>query len=238
MAGGAGGDAGTGGCDPGAPPVAPVMEPITVPWETGFENGICDYVEAKGYCYTNGDASYDIVADPARSGSSAAAFSVNATEAAAHTRCVRQGILPPDAYYGAWFYVPAAATDARLWNLFLIQGDNGEEMERLWDVSLGDTGDGGQELFIFDHRGGELLKGPERIEIPIGAWFHVEFRMLRAADNAGLVALYQDGVLLLESRRPTDDTSWGQWYVGNLADGRSPPESTVYVDDVSIRAAP
>lgn len=237
IAGGAG-EAGSGGCDPGAPPISPVMEPITVPWETGFENGICDYVESRGFCYTNGDASYEIVAAPAHLGSSAAAFTVNASEGAAQTRCVRQGILPPDAYYGAWFYVPTSATRAALWNLFLIQGDNGEEMEPLWDVSLGSTDGGGQALFVFDHRGGEVLEASEEVEIPIGTWFHVEFRLLRAADAAGLVALYQDGVLLLETRRATDDTSWGQWYVGNLADGRSPPDSTVYVDDVSIRAAP
>ena len=135
-------------------------------------------------------------------------------------------------------YYARLRNQARLWNLFLIQGDNGEEMERLWDVSLGNTDGGGQALFVFDHRGGEVLTGSEGIEIPIGAWFHVEFRLLRSGDASGLVALRQDGVLLLETRRPTDDTSWGQWYVGNLADGRSPPDSTVYVDDVSIRAAP
>ena len=32
----------------------------------------------------------------------------------------------------------------------------------------------------------------------------------------------------------TDDTDWGQWYVGNLADALVPPASTVYVDDVTI----
>jgi hypothetical protein len=36
----------------------------------------------------------------------------------------------------------------------------------------------------------------------------------------------------------TDATSWAQWYIGNLAEGRSPPDSTIYVDDISIRAAP
>jgi hypothetical protein len=34
----------------------------------------------------------------------------------------------------------------------------------------------------------------------------------------------------------TDDTDWGQWLVGNYAEALAPPESTVYVDDVTIRA--
>jgi hypothetical protein len=218
--------------------MGPATDPILVPWETGFENGICDYVESGGYCYVDGDASWEIVAAPARSGSSAAAFSVNAVEGAAQTRCIRRGILPSDAYYSAWFYVPTGASQARLWNLFFFQGHNGDMLVPLWDVSLRSTDSGGQALFAFDHVKGEILMGPDGIEVPIGAWFQVRFRMLRAGDASGLVALYQDDELLLESRRATDDTSWGQWYVGNLADGRSPPDSTVYVDDVSIRAAP
>ena len=32
----------------------------------------------------------------------------------------------------------------------------------------------------------------------------------------------------------TDDSAWGQWYVGNIANALSPSESTVYVDDITI----
>jgi hypothetical protein len=233
-----GGAGGVAGCDPDALPMGPMTDPIVVPWQTGFENHVCDYVENKGFCYAIGDASYDIVTVPAHTGSSAVAFTVNAAESSAHARCVRQGTLPLDAYYTAWFYIPTPASETRLWNLFLFQGHNGEELERLWDVSIGATESGGNALYVFDHRAAQILKGPESLEIPIGAWFKVEFRLLRAADASGLVSLRQDDELLVESRRPTDDTSWGQWYVGNLADGRAPPESTLYVDDVSIRAAP
>jgi hypothetical protein len=235
----AGGAGGAAGCDPDALPMGPMTDPIVVPWQTGFENDVCDYVENKGFCYTIGDASYEIVTAPAHSGSSAVAFTVNSAEASAHARCVRQGTLPPDAYYTAWFYVPTSASVTRLWNLFLFQGHDGEDLVRLWDVSIGTTDSGGHTLYLFDHRAGQILRGPETLEIPIGAWFKVEFRLLRADDASGLVSLHQDDVLLVESRRPTDHTtSWGQWYVGNLSEGRSPPDSTIYVDDVSIRAAP
>lgn len=231
-----GGAGGEGACGVTAPE-RPVTAPIAVPWQTSFENGICDYLEADGFCYMDGDASYSVVSSPAHSGNSAAAFTVNSSTASAHARCAREGTFPADAVYGAWFYVSALANEPALWNLFLFQGHNGVMLEPLWDVSIG-TSDAGQSLFLFDHRAREVLSAPDAPGIPIGVWFHVEFRLRRAADQSGMVALYQDGVLVLQTMRSTDDTSWGQWYVGNLAEGRSPPDSTVYVDDVSIRAAP
>jgi len=48
--------------------------------------------------------------------------------------------------------------------------------------------------------------------------------------------VYQDGVVALRlTRLITDDTDWGQWYVGNYARTLVPAKSTVYVDDVTIR---
>jgi len=58
-----------------------------------------------------------------------------------------------------------------------------------------------------------------------------------AADATGAVALYQDGEELLEvTNLITDDSTWGQWYVGNLATGLRPADSKLYVDDVTIRS--
>ena len=73
--------------------------------------------------------------------------------------------------------------------------------------------------------------------IPIGEWFHLELYLKRATDATGEIALYQDGELLIEATDLiTDDSSFGQWYVGNYADGRTPADSTLYVDDVTIRS--
>jgi hypothetical protein len=75
--------------------------------------------------------------------------------------------------------------------------------------------------------------------VPIGSWFHVEFRLLRARGMTGEYALYQDRTLLLEETGiVTDQYDVHQWYVGNWADALTPPESTVYVDDVTVRAMP
>jgi hypothetical protein len=71
--------------------------------------------------------------------------------------------------------------------------------------------------------------------IPIAAWFHIQFYLKRASDATGEVALYQDGQQLLDLQNLiTDDSSYGQWYVGNIVSALTPPDSTVYVDDVTI----
>jgi hypothetical protein len=73
--------------------------------------------------------------------------------------------------------------------------------------------------------------------IPIATWFRIELYVRRAADDTGELALYQDEELVFRATDIVTDTStWGQWYVGNLANALMPAESTVYVDDVMIRA--
>lgn len=34
----------------------------------------------------------------------------------------------------------------------------------------------------------------------------------------------------------TDDSTWGQWYVGNLASDLEPVDSTLFVDDLTVSA--
>jgi len=73
--------------------------------------------------------------------------------------------------------------------------------------------------------------------VPIASWFHIEFRLRRAADATGEVALYQDGVLVMTlSNVVTDPSESAGWYVGNLANALAPSESTIYVDDVTVTA--
>jgi hypothetical protein len=57
----------------------------------------------------------------------------------------------------------------------------------------------------------------------------------RAADGTGEFTLYRDGQVVLDlNALSTDDSLWGQWFVGNYATALSPGASTVYVDDVTI----
>ena len=246
---GAGGTDGSGGTDGGtdacsAPPnydPAAEGDPVEVPWTTGFENDFCDYMETGGFCYADPDASYEIVDAPVHGGRYAAAFSVttDSSRNGWQTRCARQGVLPVEATYGAWYYIPSLAKTTDNWNLFHFRGGAPDDWHGLWDVSLNTADDGSLYLELYNFLNDSVRAPDAPPPVPIGSWFHVEFRLLRAKDATGEVALYQDGALLLEvTGIVTDDTDVAQWYVGNLAKALTPQDSTLYVDDVTIRAGP
>jgi hypothetical protein len=226
--------------DDGATVVRDADASFVVPWASSFENQFCDYTPPAGFCYGDPRASYRTVTSPVHSGAYAAAFSVNSADVGAlQTRCVRQGTLPHAAYYGAWYFIPAAVTKINLWNLIHFRTTEPRMEQGLWDISLENGPDGALELFVFDFLNHTLRRPANHVPVPIGSWFHIQFYLVRAADPTGEVALYKDGELLFaQTNILTDDSSAGQWYVGNLANqnGVTPPESTLYVDDVSIRA--
>jgi hypothetical protein len=214
---------------------------VEAPWSTGFELGFCDYREAGGFCYTGDtDASYSIVEAPVHGGRRAAAFTVSRDQQGdgRQTRCFREGALPREARYGAWYYVPAGADNTGNWNLMHFQG--GDDLHHLWDVSMVSADDGSLSLYPLSLLTPTPIQAPLP-DVPIGSWFHIEFRLLRAKDATGEIALYQDGALIYERTGiVTDDTDFGQWYVGNLSLSHPVglPPSTLYVDDVTIETVP
>jgi len=231
-----------------AAPVADGALPaLLVPWSTGFESGgfgDWDAGQGLGYCYFEGSASYSIVTSPVHSGQYAAAFTINTAGASpalpSQARCVRQGILPPAAYYGAWYYVPATATGVVNWNLLHFTGGDGpdaSDIHGLWDVSLASLSSTSVASEAYDFLDTTTLDGG--MAIPIGQWFHLEVFLQAAADGGGAFMLTQNGqVVAGVSGVETADAPWGQWYVGNFASALTPPTSTVYVDDVTIGTTP
>ena len=233
--------AGTWTCPP-PPPDQAVGNPDKVvhsPWTTGFETGFCDYERAGGFCYADPGASYTIVDAPVRGGRHAAAFSVTSDPSrdGVQARCVREGALPREASYGAWFYFSSLAANTGNWNLMHFQGGAPGALHGLWDVSLQNASDGSLSVYLLDFLNGSLRVPDSAPAVPIGSWVHLEFRLRRAADATGEVALYQNGALLMQlTGLVTDDTDFGQWYVGSYADALTPPDATLYVDDVTLHA--
>ncbi len=210
--------------------------PVTLPWKSGFENQFCDYTELAGFCYADAASSTLLVSSPVHSGRHAAAFTINsAAPGESQTRCVRQGTLPTAAYYGAWYFIPEPTTTKGNWNLFHFRsGGDPSRTHGVLDVSLVGAG-AGLQVAVFDMRYARIGESATPPPVPFGAWFHVQLFLKRAADMTGEVALYQDGEQIFDvTNLETDDATFGQWYVGNLADALSPSTSTLYVDDVSI----
>lgn len=232
---------GTWSCDAsGGDASAATAGPVSLPWSTGFENAFCDYRAVGGFCYADPPAAFETVTSPTHSGKYAAAFSVVAdgTFNGYQARCVRQGELPTAAYYSAFFFIPAAPTAATNWNLIHFRGGNSAVQHGLWDVSLARHADGSFHVFVFDFLRMMTRDATNGLAVPIGTWFQLEVYWKRATDATGEFAVYQDGELALSLKRlATDDSDFGQWYVGNLGASLTPVESTLYVDDVSIRSA-
>jgi hypothetical protein len=220
--------------DGGAPSSS---DPIAVPWQTDFENGFCDYTAVAGACYRWPPVNFRLVDSPVHGGQYAAEITVvTGTDAGAQPqgRCYRQGKLPVEAYYGAWYLIPKTATNAGLWNLFHFQSDG--TPSGLWDVHLANR-PGGLSLELYSR----FLNSDARYSppIPLGRWFHIVLYLKRAKDKTGTVALYLDDQKAVEfTNLITDDSDWAQWYVGNLATDLTPPACTVYLDDITIRPAP
>lgn len=211
--------------------------PLPAPWETSFSDGFCSYEADAGFCY---GADHHIVSEPTHTPPFAAAFEIGGATRAGlvskQTRCAREGQLPEEAFYGAWFYLPENATELDNWNLMHFQGRQpGVPVTNLWDVSIEER-PAGLTAYVYGFHPSKVYRQPEPIAVPLGRWFQLELYLKRASDATGVVALYQDGreVLRLE-QLVTDDTSFGQWYVGNLADQITPSHYTLYVDDVTIR---
>ena len=224
-----------GAGDEGAPSG---LVPLAVPWSTGFEGAAGGpWMPGDPSCYVTAGASFNIVTSPVHSGQHAAAFTVDTAVASpSQTRCLKEGVLPTAAYYGAWYYVPATATNISNWNLLHFQGANvadGTVAHGLWDVTLANASDGTLHAVVYDFLGKSLVQ--TSASVPVGAWFHLEVYLRRAADGTGEFTLRRDGQVALDlTGLTTDDSLWGQWFVGNYAMAISPPSSTVYVDDVTI----
>ncbi len=215
---------------------------VELEWTSGFEDGFCGFSNVRGFCYGASGASRRIVEAPAHSGRRAAAFTVNSDDElrAEQTRCVREGLLPKDAYYRAYFFIPSGTTNNGNWNLmhFRTAGEDGA-LDGRWDVSLVTTEQGTLAPWLRDYVGGSVIPPSEDYEVPVDRWFSLAIRLRRDSTEAGVAALYLDDELVVERTDIVTDveSTWGQWYVGNLATDISPSESTIYLDDVSISAS-
>ena len=213
--------------------------PLPAPWRTGFEDGFCSYKEQAGFCYKDDDSEYRIVTSPVRSAPFAAAFDFHPADDAGERqgRCVREGALLDEAYYGAWYYVPSSLHGSASWNLFHFQGGPpGKMLHGLWDVSMDDDS-GALAVYVVNLFNGARYEATTPVPIPLDRWFQLEFYLKRSAEQTGEIALFQDGAeLVRRTDLITDDSPFGQWYVGNWASSvTSTSTITLYVDDVSVR---
>ena len=100
-------------------------------------------------------------------------------------------------------------------------------------------------MYVFLGRGGDSGGGSwtqDVADVPVGRWFHLEAYYRKAVDDSGRVAVWQDGVQILDldgvRTANSDDLAWS---VNNYGAHIDPGDVLVYADDATIstsRAGP
>ncbi len=145
----------------------------------------------------------------------------------------------PAAYYSAWFYIPSSFTVKSWLSLIHFNGSasgDGKNLSALWDLNLYPRPDGSLVAHLYDFFVTQTnLEQTFPVPVPVATWVHFEVLLRKAADATGEIAVWQDGVSILDHRNAvTAPTDWVQWDAGVSSDDVAPSAATVYVDDAAI----
>jgi hypothetical protein len=207
----------------------------TTDWERGGSE--------LGATYTTQGGELAVVTGPARSGRHAlrSTLSTPSTAMASQAAALRQGTLPQEAYYSAWFFLPSPAsllTDG-YWVFLKWRGrtnpNDDTSLVDLWDLDLERLADGQMSTYFYHHSTGRLPPLPNHPTVPIGRWFQIEAFFRAASDGGGQITIWQDGALIFDVRgTPTAPSSWILWSVGSIGQLLQPANPVLYLDDAAI----
>jgi hypothetical protein len=144
----------------------------------------------------------------------------------------------PDAYYSAWFYIPATFT-VRTWlslSHFRCSGSgDGNNLSPIWDVNLYPRLDGSLIAHLYNYSTQKNVEQAFPVPVPIATWVHFEVFLRKSAKATGEVAVYQNGALILDNPNVvTAATDWVEWDAGGASDNVAPQTAVIYVDDAAI----
>lgn len=151
----------------------------------------------------------------------------------------RNGNLPDQAFYSAWYYLPQGATVAGYWVLMKfrirMQVSDAQSDTELYDIDLRSLPSGEMVLAIYDHsQGGMLTLGPSEYVVPTGAWFQIEAFYRNADDGSGHLTVWLDGREVANVAKSTGPPGWVAWNVGSVVEQITPQTVIVYIDDCAI----
>src|SRR5262245_9395108 len=150
----------------------------------------------------------------------------------------REQPSPPEAYYGAWLFIPASL-QVGSWLSLLHFGHHRtatvSETTPLWDFNVYPGTDGSLIAHVYDATAMVNLEQTNPMPVPVARWVHFEIFFRKAADATGRITIWQDGVQILDLvNLVTAPTEWVQWAVGGGSNDIAPSPATVYLDDATI----
>lgn len=213
-------------------------------WSARFETQTFDeYLAfAGGGPSASSPASSVVVSgERAHRGAFAAKLSVDAAPGAPQQNVglARDGELPTEAYYSAWYYLPRSIGVGTYWVIFKLRtravaADPATDAE-LFDLNLANLASGEMTLRLYDHRNGDIPLDAPDVVVPVGVWFQVEAFYRNAPDASGRLTLWLDGRQIADVQgRPTGLTPWMAWDAGSVGLDLTPGQAVLYIDDCAI----
>ena len=149
---------------------------------------------------------------------------------------------PPQAYYSAWFYVPATLVLATGQYLSLVhfRGSDGQNVTPLLDVNLYPLTDGSVAAQLYEYRtSADTQQFPTVTRFPLDRWVQLEVFVSQAVEKTGRVTVWQDGTQILDRPGIQTVVLMGslQWDVGAASDGLASGPVPVDLDDAAISLA-
>ena len=168
------------------------------------------------------------------------------------------GYFPNTAYYSTWIYFPAVYDPAKQppwdpgdggwWNVFQFKSEDATgESRPVWTLNVARRGGHGMYFYLYSdcNQPAEYRQPVPRLFGP-RQWVHVEAIFESATGPHGRIAIFQDGVKILDARavvtslggRSGDDTH-PVWGIGNytdhiVGDPAGPGRATIYFDDSAV----
>jgi hypothetical protein len=184
------------------------------------------------------DAQLTVVNSPTHSGRFAVRSAIYAAARTSYARLFRSGVLPNDAYFRVWMYIPQNYTIGLYWNVFEFQGRTDpadpSSYGYLWSLNLKQASNGEMSWYLFDDIRQRNVSAPTMVA-PIRRWFLVEAFMHQAMDNSGRVTFWIDGNLLVDvTGVSTVPSLWLSWNVGGSASNITEQPAELFLDDAAI----
>jgi hypothetical protein len=213
-------------------------------WWTDHETGdVSDWEQDGGSIWTAAGGQLDVVTGVARSGRYALRASATSSDMLSEAVVQRAGVMPVDAYYSAWYFVPVAETPIHYWVFFKLRSrcvasDPSAGAAEVWDLDFLADGAGGMRFGLFGHAKNANEPPVAMPSVPIGRWFQIEAFLRATDDDTGQLTVWMDDVNIFDVQaRPTWPTQvmpCVEWSVGGITDMITPPSATFYVDDAAI----
>ena len=106
-----------------------------------------------------------------------------------------------DAYYGAWFFIPASV-QVRSWlslhHFGYHRSAAATETTPLFDFNVYPGADGNLIAHVYDATAMANVDQTSPVPVPVARWVHFEILFHKAADATGRITIWQDGAQILD----------------------------------------